>query len=334
MTRKGEALGCTVEGHPVVLPLIKQGVVEHRAEEAELIRNMSAVMRHVEAVLNVSHGSTVHYWRGESPEAILRETLDTLKGFSQQVSRAQEQAKEFGLQSKHVQGQFRRLAMMQAVDPVAVARAATEAFARMDGSMPVVDIDEFETTLDDEDEGLHFDKQQYRRSGDPQLRAAAMVLSQAIRSLHSLHVRATGMPASPQQQNQPSPQQLSAAPKVRFVHEGSGGWRMEVDESDSRHLVPDDAKPHAGSFVLMQADASGQATSSLTGDAGHFLRVATTTAAHVFHSGQAKITHAQLASTRERLKEEHRAAHQDYADSMAALAEPFQNEYRQPYGDE
>ncbi|KAA0156600.1 hypothetical protein FNF29_00711 [Cafeteria roenbergensis] len=137
-TRGGDMIGCTRDGDPVVLPVLMQET-SNAAEEAALIRNMSAVMKHLEAAMNVSDASSRLYWRGESEGFVLRETRRWLLRYRRQIEQAQETAAAHTLLSRQHKEALRAYAMRETTDPAQLLSSIRTALARMgDGS--VVDI--------------------------------------------------------------------------------------------------------------------------------------------------------------------------------------------------
>lgn len=135
-THSGDMIGCTEDGDPVVLPVLLQRDVETADEEAAMIRNMSAIMRHIERVLNVSDATTRLYWRGESEPFVLKETRRWLVRYKRQIEDAQSTAQTHKLLSRRNKEALRAYAMRQTTDPAQLLFGIRTALARMgDGSM-------------------------------------------------------------------------------------------------------------------------------------------------------------------------------------------------------
>jgi hypothetical protein len=135
-THSGEMIGCTEEGDPVLLPVLLQRDVETPEEESAMIRNMSAIMRHIERVLNVSDSTSRLYWRGESEEFVMKETRRWLVRYKRQIEDAQRTAQAHKLLSRRNKEALRAYAMRQTTDPAQMLFGIRTALARMgDGSV-------------------------------------------------------------------------------------------------------------------------------------------------------------------------------------------------------
>ncbi|KAA0154004.1 hypothetical protein FNF29_02628 [Cafeteria roenbergensis] len=129
-TTTGEPIGCNLHGEPVVLPRLATEVASP-AQELELIRNMSAIMRHIEATMNVSSASTIQYWRGESEPLIHALAADTLAEYRSLVERAQREAADHGLASNDMLERIRAFVMRQDTDPRDAEEAVRQAMSRI-----------------------------------------------------------------------------------------------------------------------------------------------------------------------------------------------------------
>jgi len=137
-TRGGDLIGCSRDGEPVVLPALLQETSTPQ-EEADMVRNMSAVMKHIESALNISDATTRLYWRGESEDFLLREARRWLVRYRRQIEQAQETAGVHKILSRQHKEVLRAYVMRQGTDPAQVLSSIRAVLARMgDGS--VVDV--------------------------------------------------------------------------------------------------------------------------------------------------------------------------------------------------
>ena len=131
MTYTGEAIGCDASGSPVILPRLNAELAETAADKSALVRNMSAVMRHIAAALNVSEAAASQYWRGES-EAMQRNlTRRTLRRYRVSVEEAQARARAHGLASQATLEALRAITMRQTTSPEEAHEAVRQAMERI-----------------------------------------------------------------------------------------------------------------------------------------------------------------------------------------------------------
>jgi hypothetical protein len=134
-THGGDLIGCTAEGEPVILPTVLSEI-STSDQRAEMIRNMSAIMKHIERAMNISEAETRLYWRGESVEFELREARRWLVRYKRQIEQAQETAQLHKILSRLHKEQLRSYIMRQSTDPAQMLVMMRMALARMgDGSV-------------------------------------------------------------------------------------------------------------------------------------------------------------------------------------------------------
>lgn len=301
-----------------------------------LIRNMSAIMRHIEATMNVSSASTVQYWRGESEPLVHAMAADTLAEYRNLVERAQREAANHGLASNDMLERIRAFVMRQDADPKDAEEAVRQAMSRIvepperqpaklapgapplapkagrKGSGGLFPFGLNDLAAEETEEATN------ALQGERKLRASARAarLESARHLLHHAGLAAQTLGAR---------KGLAAWDDVRVELEPSRRSFSLTAHSQGR---PATLTHTGGGSVLLQTTASGDdAFSPHSGDSGALERLAILTALEVVSTAHRQSMDSAVTAMVTALE----SAELDHADNSEGPAHPWTAVYEQPH---